>query len=76
MVVPYTKGHIESFKNICNKHGIHLLLKGDNTNRKLLVAPKDKETSTEKTGVIYRYNEIRGTLGNLQDLLEKGLKTS
>ena len=44
MVVPYTKALSESFKNICNKHGIQVYFKGDNTIKNLWAGPKDKDT--------------------------------
>ena len=33
MLVPYTKGLIESVKNICNKHGIHVYFQGHRINQ-------------------------------------------
>ena len=54
MVVPYTKASIESFKNIYDKMGIQVHFEGGNTIRIPLVAPKDKDNNTEKSGVIYR----------------------
>ena len=47
MVVPYTKGLSESFKNICSEMGIQVYSKLGNT-RKNLVAPKDKDTIKHK----------------------------
>ena len=52
----------ESFKNICIRHEIELHLKGGNTIRNLLVAPKDKDTITQKRGVICKYKYGRGRL--------------
>ena len=51
MVVPYTKGFNESFKNIYSKHGIQVYFKGSNIIKNLLVAPKDKDIITQK-GVV------------------------
>ena len=56
IVVPYPRGLSESFKNVCGKVGVQVHFKGSNTIKDLLVAPKDKETITNKGGVIYRYN--------------------
>ena len=55
LVAPYTKCLSKSFKNICSKHGVKVHFKGGNTIRNLLVAPKDKDTITKKSGVLYRY---------------------
>ena len=58
-VVSYTKGLIKSFKNICNKHGMQVYFKGGNTIKNVLVAPKDKDTITQKSGVIYQLKCLR-----------------
>ena len=55
MVVPYTKVHSESFKNICSQVGIQVHFERENTIKSLLVAPKDKDKITQKGGVMYRY---------------------
>ena len=55
MVLPYVKGLSESMKNICNKHGVQVHYKGDNTIKGLLMAPKDKDHITKKNGIIYRF---------------------
>ena len=54
-IVCYTKELSESFKNICYKLDIQVHFKRGNTIKNLLVAPKDKYTITEKSGVIQRY---------------------
>ena len=59
MVTPYTKAFSESFKNIYNKHGTKVHFKGSNTIKNLLVAPKDKDSMIEESGVIYRYKYDR-----------------
>ena len=59
MVVPYTKGLSESLKNACSKHGVQVYFKGGRTIRSLLVALKDKDPITMKSGVIYRYKYDR-----------------
>ena len=48
MVVSYTKGLSESLKNICNKYGIYVYFKGDNTIMNLLVASKERDIFTQK----------------------------
>ena len=55
MVVPYVQGLEETFKRTCNKKGIQIHFKGSNTIRTLLMAPKDKDTKLQKSGVIYKY---------------------
>ena len=51
-MVPYCKGLSESMKRTCNKE-VHL--KGGNTIKNLLMAPKDIDPILKKSGVIYRY---------------------
>ena len=53
MVVTYTKGLSESFKNILVDIQVHF--KGGNTIKYLLVAPNHKEKITEKRGAVYWY---------------------
>ena len=55
MVVPYVKGLSESLKNVCRKHGAQVHFKGGNTIKSLLMAPKDKDHITKKSGIINRY---------------------
>ena len=55
MVVAYTKGLSESFRNSLSKHWIKVHFKEGNTIKNLLVVTKDKDTITQKSGVIYRY---------------------
>ena len=55
MVFPYVKGLSESMKNACNKHGVQVSYKGGNTIKCLLMAPKDKDHITKKSGIIYRF---------------------
>ena len=50
-----TKGLNESLKNICGKIGIQVHFKVGNTIKSLLMAPKDKDNSTQKSGKICRY---------------------
>ena len=54
MVVPYTKGLSESFKNICGKVEMQVNVKAGNTIKSLLVTPKDRDNITQKSGPIYR----------------------
>ena len=53
--VVISRGLSESFKNTCKKYGIQVYFKGGKTIKNLLVAPKDKEHITQKSGIIYRY---------------------
>ena len=55
ITVPYSRGLSESFKNTCKKYGIQVYFRGGKTIKNLLVAPKDKEHITQKSGIIYRY---------------------
>ena len=55
MVVPYQQGLSERFKNTCQKCGVQVHIKGGQTIKDLLMAPKDKDPITNKSGVIYRF---------------------
>ena len=55
MVVPYYKGLSENLKGTCKKYGVQVHFKGGNTIKSLMMAPKDKDPLTKKSGVIYRY---------------------
>ena len=55
MVVPYTKDIYESKKNICNKHVIQMNFNGSSTIKNFMVASKDRDTITQKSGVVYRH---------------------
>ena len=55
IVVPYAKRLSERLKNVWRKHGVQVHFKGINTIKSLLVAPKEKDPITKKSGVIYRY---------------------
>ena len=55
MVIPYYKGISESLKITCKKHRVQVYIKGGNTSKNLLMAPKDQDTIQKKSGVIYRY---------------------
>ena len=52
-MVPYAQGISESFKNICQRYGIQVHYKGGTTLKNLLVTPKDKDSITKKSSVIY-----------------------
>ena len=55
ITVPYNKGLSESFKNIGKKYGIQVHFKSGRTLKDELVAPKDKDHITKKSGIIYRF---------------------
>ena len=55
MVVPYHQGLSESIKKSCKKFGVQVYFKGGQTIKNLIMAPKDKDPITKKSGVIYRY---------------------
>ena len=55
IVVLYSRGLSESFKNVCGKVGVQVHYKGSITIQDLLVAPEDTDSITNKEGVIYRH---------------------
>ena len=55
MVVPYHQGLSERIKRTCNKFGGASTLQRRTDHKSLLMAPKDKDPITSKSGVIYRY---------------------
>ena len=55
LTVSYSEGLSESVKNICKKYGIQVHFKGGKSIKDELVAPKDKDHITKKSGIIYRY---------------------
>ena len=55
ITVPYNQGLSESFKNIGKKYGIQVHFKSGRTIKDELVAPKDKDHITKKSGIIYRF---------------------
>ena len=46
---------MRSSKNTCQKYGVQVHFKGGQTIKDLLMAPKDKDPITNKSGIIYRY---------------------
>ena len=55
ITVPYNEGLSESLKNICKRYGIQVHFKSGKTIKDELVAPKDKDHITKKSGIIYRF---------------------
>ena len=53
IVIPCTQGICESIKNISEKHGVAVYLKGGQALKNILVSPKDKDTMANKSTVIY-----------------------
>ena len=53
VVVPYTPDTCEIIKNICQRYGIQVYFKEGTTLKNLLVSPKDKDSITKKSSVIY-----------------------
>ena len=51
----YSEGLSESVKNICKKYGIEVHLKSGKSIKDELMAPKDQDHLTKKSGIIYRY---------------------
>ena len=55
VVIPYTKGVVESIKHICGKYGIQFHFKGNTTIKQVLMKLKDQDPKDMKSGVIYSY---------------------
>ena len=55
ITVLYNKDLSESIKNVCKRYGIQVHFKSGKTIKGQLVAPKDKEHITKKSGIIYRF---------------------
>ena len=55
IIVLYNEGLGETFKNLCKRYGIEVHFKSGKTINDELVAPKDKDHITKRSGVIYRY---------------------
>ena len=55
IVVPYINKTAEKFKRLCKNRGIQVHFKGTNTLRTALGNPKDKDPTTNQTGIIYKY---------------------
>ena len=57
--VPNNEGLSESVKNICKRYGIQVHFKSGKTIKDELVAPKDRDHITKKSGIIYRFKCVR-----------------
>ena len=55
VVIPFVKGVSERLKRVYSKYGASTAFKPHQTIRRMLVAPKDKATTEEKSGVVYRF---------------------
>ena len=55
MLVSYHQDLSERVRKSCNKFGVQVHFKGGQTIKSLLMALKDKDPITNKSGVIYRY---------------------
>ena len=55
VVIPYTKGIVESIKHICGKYGIQVNFKGNTTIKQVLMKPKDQDPKEMKSSIIYNY---------------------
>ena len=55
IVIPYYQGISESLKKTCSEYGVQVYIKGGNTIKNLLMAPKDQDAIHGKSGVMYRY---------------------
>ena len=68
-------------KNVCSKHRVQVFFREGSTTRNLLVAPRNKDPITKKSGVIYRYKCDRVEcdeeyLESHQEHLETGSKNT
>ena len=50
VVIPYTQGIAESFKNIYGKYGICTYFKGNKTVKQVLMKPKDQDLRIRRVG--------------------------
>ena len=48
MVIPYTQGLAEHFKNIYGKYGTQTYIKGNTTIKQVLMKPKDQDPKDKK----------------------------
>ena len=55
IVVPHIHDLEERFKKTCNILGIQVYLRGTNTIKTLLMAPKDRDNKLQRSGVIYGF---------------------
>ena len=55
ITVPYNEGLSESMKNISKSYGIQVHFKNGKTLKNELVAPKDEDHVTNKSGIIHRF---------------------
>ena len=55
ITVSYSEGLSETVKNICKRYGIQVHFKSGKSIKDELVAPKEKDHLTKKSGIIYRY---------------------
>ena len=53
LVVPYSQGLCEKYKNICGRYGVQVHFKGGNTLQNQLMFPKDREVITKHSNIIY-----------------------
>ena len=83
VVIPYTQGLVENFKNTCGKYGIQTYFKGNTTIKQVLMKPKDQDPKDKKKGVIYSFqckciacNEeyVRETVRTLGERCKEHLK--
>ena len=55
ITVPYEEGLSETIKNIGKKYGMQVHFRSGKTLKDEVVAPKDKDHITNKSGIIYRF---------------------
>ena len=79
MVVPYQQGLSERIKSTCKKYRVQVHFKGGQTIKDLLMAPKDKDSVTNKVESYTDTNAMKmgvrkNILENLQEPLQRGSK--
>ena len=81
IVVPYSQGLCESYRNICGRYGVQVHFKGGNTLKNQLIFPKDKKAITKQSNIIYWFKcggiecEMN-ILGNQPELLKRDTKNT
>ena len=58
MVVPYSKGMSESFKNICKKYGIQVYFKGEKNTLKTYWYHLRKKTTSRRKVMLYTGSDV------------------
>ena len=81
IVVPYSQGLCESYKNICSRYGFQEDFKGDNILKNLLMFPKDRDAITKQTksyigSNVPGLNVMKNIMENQSELLKRDIKNT